>query len=348
MTDTPLTQSADPGPHRTATPDVPEPTRRGRPTPLRRLLPVAAAVSTVPYLALKIAWIAGSGVGLADPAAMHTPSMIAANVLTAGLDAVVVLLVLALTSGWGRRLPAAVVLLPAWVGTGLLVPIAVAFLPVTVVAGAAGLATGDGSMAWWVGPIVYGGFTAQAVVLLVAFVLHTRERWNLPCRRVVLADPAPAAPGHATAPHPGAPQSTPPHAARLRGARRSSTTSWVALHRGLLGLGAAFALVSAALHLAAGIAGSWTTLLTEGTDAVLALLAVVGVVAVGRGGRGRALVAAWVGTGAMLGWGLYTCLLVLADTPFTPGPVTSLAALAAVLGAQPLAVAVLLSLSTGR
>jgi hypothetical protein len=93
----------------------------------RLLLALGAAVGTVPYLGLKVAWIAGSGVGLPDPGPMHTPPMIAANAVTAALDVCVVLLALALTMGWGRRLPALVVLLPAWVGTGLLVPVAAGF-----------------------------------------------------------------------------------------------------------------------------------------------------------------------------------------------------------------------------
>ncbi|MBW0117612.1 hypothetical protein [Pseudonocardia abyssalis] len=142
-----------------------------------RLLGWAAAAGTLPYLTLKALWITGSDVGTTDPALVHGTAMVALNGVTAVLDLVVVALALALTHPVGRRLPAWLVLLPMWVGTGLLVPVAVGILPATL------LATADPStppdfLEPWVRPLVYGGFAWQAVFLLAAFALHARSRWT--------------------------------------------------------------------------------------------------------------------------------------------------------------------------
>jgi hypothetical protein len=184
-----------------------------------------------------------------------------------------------------------------------------------LVAGAAGLTAGDGSMAAWVGPLVYGGFTWQAVFLLVAFVLYARDRWTWTGRPDALPVPA-----------------------------RS-------LVRALAGGGAVVAVVSAALHLTAGLtAPVWTVLLTQGTDAVLALLGAVGVVALVRRSTSRvAVVGGWAGSGGAFTWGLYHCLLTLGGTPLAGSdPLANLAALTGLLGGFALAAGGLLALAGGQ
>lgn len=138
-------------------------------------LTVAACL---PYVGLKLAWIFGSGVGGADEQ-MTRSSVVVANVVTMGMDLVAIVIVLAFTYRWGRRIPAWLVLVPMWVGTGLLAPIALGLplgvLVQLIVGGspAASAATLDG----WVFAVVYGGFTLQAVGLTIAFALYARDRW---------------------------------------------------------------------------------------------------------------------------------------------------------------------------
>jgi hypothetical protein len=144
-------------------------------TPARRELGWTAAAGALPYLTLKVAWLTGHPVG-ADPDLLADPSVTVLNAVTLALDLVVVVLALALTHPWGYRLPGWTLLLPAWVGTGFLLPIALLVLPAVVVAGGAP-ASGGGPLEPWVQPVVYGGFAWQGVLLLAAFLLHARDRW---------------------------------------------------------------------------------------------------------------------------------------------------------------------------
>ena len=134
----------------------------------------AAVAATVPYLALKVAWLSGGTVGMADPAFFSGPAYAFGNVLTAGMDLVAVVIALAFTHEWGLRIPAWLVLIPAWVATGFLAPIVV-FMPF------APAAFGDapaGPLRGWVYLLVYGGFAAQGLLLSAAFVLYARARWG--------------------------------------------------------------------------------------------------------------------------------------------------------------------------
>jgi hypothetical protein len=134
----------------------------------------AAVLGTVPYLALKFAWLAGSTVGVVDVQAFAVPSVVALNAVTAAMDLVAVVVALAFTYPWGQRVPALLVLVPIWVGTGFLAPIVV-LLPMTGVS--LGAAPADPVLASWVQPVVYAGFGWQGLMLMIAFVLYARERW---------------------------------------------------------------------------------------------------------------------------------------------------------------------------
>lgn len=105
------------------------------------------------------------------------------------------LLALALRHPRGRKLPAAILLVPVWAGTGLLAPIALG-LPVGVVvqaiAGGSPAPVHNGLHGWVYG-VVYGGFTVQAAALSTAFLLHVRLRWAH-----LLALPLPALGGTGT------------------------------------------------------------------------------------------------------------------------------------------------------
>ena len=83
---------------------------------MTRALPGLAAgvtLGTVPFVALKISWLAGGDVGLRDPALMRTTTYVVANSITLVLDLIVVALawVLASLRGGGCSL-----FLPRWSG----------------------------------------------------------------------------------------------------------------------------------------------------------------------------------------------------------------------------------------
>ena len=153
------------------------------PPPRRRLAACAVTVlACLPYLTLKVAWLAGSSVGVASTAAasgMHDGRYVVGNLITLGMDLVAIALVLALTFRWGRQLPGWLLVLPVWVAAGLLVPIAVGLpfgLMLQAVVGGAPAPGGNG-LAGWVYAVVYGGFVLQAAGILAAFWWYARERW---------------------------------------------------------------------------------------------------------------------------------------------------------------------------
>ncbi|MFE0250498.1 hypothetical protein [Streptomyces sp. NPDC059010] len=154
----------------------------GRP---RRLLRAVAVVSCVPYLSLKIAWLAGSRLGIPDGSSLleHRGSMAVANGVTVVMDGAVIVLALVLTRPWGLRVPAWLLGLPAWVATGLLAPIMAGFplqLLVNALGGTAGTGGGDREpfLDDWVFGVVYTGFIVQGLALGALFVLYARDRWG--------------------------------------------------------------------------------------------------------------------------------------------------------------------------
>jgi hypothetical protein len=92
----------------------------------------------------------------------------------------VVAVALTLAYGWGGRVSAWAVLIPIWVGSGLLAPIAVG-VPATLAIQAlycpAPAASSADGLHLWVYVLVYGGFTVQAAGLAGGFVLYARRRW---------------------------------------------------------------------------------------------------------------------------------------------------------------------------
>ena len=171
-----MTTTSLPAPSPTGPPSV-GPASAGRPAArsavARRAVAGAAILGTLPYLGLKAMWLTGNPVGTVDPTMLDSTSMRAFNGVTVGMDLCVILLAVALTAAWGRRLPAPAVLLPAWVATGFLLPIAISVLPGMAVTGVDG--AGSDGLAGWVRPMVYGGFGWQGLFLLVAFALYATD-----------------------------------------------------------------------------------------------------------------------------------------------------------------------------
>ncbi len=93
----------------------------GRQAPLRmrRFCGYSAAIAVIPYFLIKIAWTFGLYIPTEQ---MGDASWRTINAVTAVLAAVGILLGLAFSRPWGEQLPAWLVALPVWVGTGLLVP----------------------------------------------------------------------------------------------------------------------------------------------------------------------------------------------------------------------------------
>ncbi|MEU8888387.1 hypothetical protein [Streptomyces sp. NPDC048442] len=189
----------------TSTPLAPTARPAGRPrtaSPARRALRVVAIASCVPYLALKISWIAGGRLGIPDGSALlEEPTVMAvANSVTVLMDACVIVLALLLTQAWGRRVAAPVLVLPMWAASGLLAPIMVAFPLQLLTGGAIGVAPGEGEpfLDPWVFGLVYGGFIVQGLTLGSLFVLYARERWGHLWQGTVGELPCPSVTARAT------------------------------------------------------------------------------------------------------------------------------------------------------
>ncbi|MCC3769360.1 hypothetical protein [Streptomyces sp. UNOC14_S4] len=283
---------------------APGATPRATPRATKAVLRAVTIAACLPYLALKVAWIAGSHLGIPEGSTLldHENTMRAVNSLTVLMDATVIVLTLLLTRPWGTRVPAWLLAVPMWVGTGLLAPIVTGF-PATLAArvlGAGSASARPGGerpmLESWVWNVVYTGFIVQALGLGALFVMYTRERWA-PVWRGRLGELAPSV----TAP-----------------AQRAVAIA-----------AATLALVPLVLHAlwAGGSARGLSTTVAERRTAdfhvletVYALWAVcmvVGVLMLGlRIGRSIRvlvpLVLAWLGSGAMTWWGAWLTFASLA------------------------------------
>jgi hypothetical protein len=147
-----------------------------------RLGTVAAWISAaacLPYLFLKVVWTLDVPVGITDRSVLHSGRWVAGNAVMALVQIMAVGLVLALVRPWSRMVPTWIVLLPVWVGTGLLFQIMVGSV-VSVLSSAASQDSGTelGGIAPWVYVLVYTAFAVQGVALAVAFAFHVRARWG--------------------------------------------------------------------------------------------------------------------------------------------------------------------------
>ncbi|MFJ2580124.1 hypothetical protein [Kitasatospora aureofaciens] len=252
-----------------------------------------AMAATVPYLTLKVLWLAGCEVGVRDSGAMDKLWLL--NLLTFGMDAIALALALAFVRPWGWRAPAGLVAFPMWVATGLLGTILVA-LPVSMVAG---LVLGpehrtpeqpaDEGLAGWVFTLVYGGFSVQGVALITAFVLYARRRWA-----GLLRDRIGDLPDSPT---------------------RNVQRAFVGV-AALVALGVAVARVYWAAGGTTGLPLRWVEQRTRAVATMDAVTAVMAVAAAGallvlvfRVGPGRRLrvplVAAWTAAGSLFAWGAW-------------------------------------------
>ncbi|MFC9975009.1 hypothetical protein ACFVH6_29325 [Spirillospora sp. NPDC127200] len=312
----------------TASPSTAFPAAAVRPGPARRPSTLRLAVcaltilACVPYLALKLTWLAGGSVGWSDGSAPQDTALYAANAITMAMDAVAVAIVLAFTFPWGRRLPAWMVVIPMWVGTGLLAPIALGVPLGTALQRLAGSsplapAVGEETLEGWVFAVVYGGFSLQGIGLVTAFVLYARARW--PHVFALRAADLPEGPTRPV-------QRTLAYAAAVPAAGYAAMellwSTGSALGRPDDGL---LSTLTIAQRTVAAVSG------------LLALAAVAGLLALvhRRGRTVTALAAAWTGAGSAFAWGLYSLLGTLGrpgETAAGTTAATNYVQLAALLG----------------
>ncbi|MFF5707060.1 hypothetical protein ACFY7H_31930 [Streptomyces sp. NPDC012794] len=256
----------------------------------RRILRAVALAATLPYLTLKTAWLSGSDIGIPAGSVLLKGGLpvTVANAVTLAMDATLIVLVLALTMPWGRRLPGWLLAVPAYVASGLLTPIALGF-PAQVLVKALGMGAGEAVEAArepfldpWVFTVVYSGFILQGIALAGLFVSYARERWGdgrqgAPERRL----PSPTGVGAGTA-------------ALAGGAVGAAFLYWA------FGGSAGLPAQQVALY-------SAETGVVSAAHAVCALAAAVGAVLLARGGRPARwpLALTWIGSAATLSWGAW-------------------------------------------
>lgn len=298
----------------------------------RRLCGYGVIVAVLPYLVLKVLWVAGVMVGIPADSPAYS-GWAAANAATGVIDFVAILLALALTQNWGMRLPSWLVVVPIWIGTGFLVP---AFVEVVVnfaqgmVTNGALVRVDNGLVEDWTYVVVGSSFALQGLLLAGAFVLYAQRRWS-----------------DATAELPA-------------GVERGAT---VGVQRVLLISGAVLAAVIAVVHLYQAIAapaswrvGEWTfaTRLVEGVEGVAAVLAVLGALAMAGSRLPRsfrtAVMFVWIGAGSLFAYGLFRTLSNSFNAPLaeTITTVNRLGNLGAMLSGLVIGVAAAFALSERR
>jgi hypothetical protein len=273
---------------------------------VRLVVGYGAIASALPYLALKLVWLTGGGLGVADERMMRETSMVALNVLTAAMDLVAIGMALAFTHRWGTKIPAWLVLPPMWIATGLLAKF-VAGVPILAAVEALRPDTSGrfaaGPVQPWVYTVVYAEFVGIGVGLMLAFVLYVRERW---------------------------------HEAFEAGAQPPSNRPTHRVEIPLAAAAAIMAVAVGALHLAWGFGArigvsqqfaaerSISSSLMNSLDAAIMIAGAAGVLMIVHDRRGRMpfwipLTMTWVGGGFLFAWGLWHLIVVLGDTPLARG-----------------------------
>lgn len=268
-----------------------------------------AIACALPYLALKVIWLSGGSLGVANPRVMHDTSMTVLNAITAGMDLVGIGMALAFTHDWGLRVPAPLLLAPMWVASGLLARF-VLVVPLTALAVGlpfrSSMRVSGGPVEPWVYAVVYSGFTGLGIGLVVGFALYAWRRWSETLRSTTRAWPP--GPTH----HMQAPLAT--AAALMAMASAGLHVAWV--------LGASVGLSAEAVARRTIVSS-----MLDSVDAVLMVGAAVGIVMmVHRVGGDRPfwvpLALSWVGSGFLFAWGLWQLVNVLGQTALVvAGPV---------------------------
>lgn len=146
-------------------------------------------VAVAPYLVLKALWVAGVMVGVPESSPAHSGWEVQ-NIVTGLMDLVAVAVAMALTHQWGMRVPAWLVIVPAWIGTGFLVPavllVVTGFTSSLTTTGEL-ISLREGLVEDWAYVLVGSSFAIQGVLVTTSFALYSRVRWEAAiagtCRR---------------------------------------------------------------------------------------------------------------------------------------------------------------------
>jgi hypothetical protein len=262
---------------------------------VRRFAGYWAATAMLPYLIIKIFWTIDGlhGGGLQD-GAWSRLNWAAINALTVGMAGLAILLGLALARPWGNRLPGALLLVPAWIGGGFLVPM-LPLMPILLLLtiGTPAEPT-EAAMPAFEVALVSVSFAGFALGVAIAFPLYVLQRWP-----DALKNRVPAGPVDLTT-------------ARVAAA----TAALIGLSQLYWALGGTVGLNQATLdqrepqwHLLTGNNGLW------------ALIAAAGVWTVTHRGAGpRALLLTWVASGFLFAWGSWKAAFAFATTDEFPTP----------------------------
>jgi hypothetical protein len=140
-----------------------------------------SAVGCLPYLVLKVVWTFDMPIGITDRSLLHSSGWVAGNLLMAVIQLAGLLLVLALSRSWARKVPAWLLLFPVWVGIGLLFQIVVGAVLLGMFPATSQASSGSrafGGIQPWVFVMVYAAFAVQGAALAIAFACHVRARWG--------------------------------------------------------------------------------------------------------------------------------------------------------------------------
>lgn len=162
----------------------------GRGDRIGRAAAYGAAAALVPYLVIKVSWVAGSLLGLLPAGrGFGLGGWVVLNTVTIGMAAAGITLGLALVRPWGMRIPGRLVGFVAWVGSGFLVSIlpfvAVSALLDSRTRSPAGSGRSDGAAAMpgWEAVLLQCSFVGTGLALAVAFPAYLRRRWPHALRR---------------------------------------------------------------------------------------------------------------------------------------------------------------------
>lgn len=271
-----------------------------------RIAGYAAFGAALTYTLLKVAWIAGSSVGISEMRGLSRADWMAGNISTAGLGIVGAIVALATVRSWGTRIPLWLIAVPMWVGAGLLAPFTV-LMPAAALFVAAGwwappATAADGTeptLEPWTFVIVYGSFIVLGAGLAVAFPVYAWARF-----RTALLGTVGQVPAGST------------HLAQV-------PLAWAAavLATGLAGLRLSWAF-GGTVGLHPGPRDVWLRL-GDVVAAMQILCAVLGVlVLVHRWGKERRftlpLIATWLGAGGMVGTGFLSMPTILSGDQWAP------------------------------